>query len=82
MLPYEESESIEFKEALPNTKELAKDIVALANTKGGLIYLGIKDKTAQVAGIHITPRLKHRIIDISSSCDSPVDVEIEEQTCL
>jgi len=80
MLPHEESESIEFKEAMPNTKELAKDIVAFANTKGGLIYLGIKDKTAQVVGIHITPKLKDRITDISSNCDPPVDIELEEQT--
>lgn len=73
MLTTKESESIEFKESMPRTKELAKDIVAFANTS-----LGVQDKTAQVVEINITQKLKDRITDICGSCDPPV--EVEEQT--
>lgn len=38
---YQESETIELKQEL--TKNIKKEIVALANSKGGTIYIGIKD---------------------------------------
>lgn len=38
---YRESESIELKREL--TKDLKKEIVAFANTKGGTIYIGVED---------------------------------------
>ena len=38
---YQESETIELKREL--TKNIKKEIVAFANTKGGTIYIGIDD---------------------------------------
>ena len=38
---YKESEFVELKEQL--TKEIKKEIVAFANSKGGTIYIGISD---------------------------------------
>lgn len=45
-----ESETIEFKcynshKSLCDSKELAEEVVALANTKGGLIIIGVKDSS-------------------------------------
>lgn len=36
-----ESESVEFKQSL--TEDIAKEVIAFANTHGGIIYLGIDD---------------------------------------
>ena len=79
MLPTKESETIEFKESMPRTKEFAKDMVAFANTKGGEIYLGIQDKTAQVVGIKSTTKLKDMITNIAGKCDPPIELEIKEK---
>jgi predicted HTH transcriptional regulator len=46
-----ESEEVEFKEKVPvESKDFAKEIAAFASTKGGRIYLGIKDN-GDISGI-------------------------------
>ena len=40
-----ETTTIQFKEQFTEQKEIAKEMVAFANTLGGQIFLGIKDKT-------------------------------------
>ncbi len=46
-----ETSQVQFKEALPNSESLSREIVAMSNTAGGLILFGIKDKTAAVIGL-------------------------------
>lgn len=43
MINLKESETIEFKESLGELDDIAKTIVAFANTKGGIIYVGVAD---------------------------------------
>ena len=45
---YRESETIELKQEL--TKNIKKEIVAFANTKGGTIYIGVNDN-GEILGI-------------------------------
>lgn len=45
---FNESETIEFKREL--TKEIKKEIVAFANTKGGTIYIGVDDN-GEIVGL-------------------------------
>ncbi|MGW1550268.1 AlbA family DNA-binding domain-containing protein [Streptomyces sp. NPDC002346] len=53
----EESDDLDWKEMLPQQprdgrwNELAKDVAAMANTRGGLIIFGVQDKTTVLVGI-------------------------------
>jgi len=38
-----ESEKVEFKEYLPNDKAIARDLIAFANTEGGILLVGVSD---------------------------------------
>ncbi|MEN8908343.1 MAG: RNA-binding domain-containing protein [Clostridiales bacterium] len=61
-------------------KELAKDIIAIANSRGGRGYLifGIEDKTRNVIGIREDLYSEERIQQIIyNRCDPPVPVSLE-----
>ncbi|MFP8963234.1 RNA-binding domain-containing protein [Streptomyces nanhaiensis] len=53
----QESDDLDWKERLPQPprdgrwNEFAKDIAAMANTRGGLLIFGVKDKTTELVGI-------------------------------
>jgi ATP-dependent DNA helicase RecG len=69
-----EGHTIEFKENI-NT-DLAKEFVAMANSGGGRIFIGIAD-TNKVSGIIVTNSLLSQIQDIAAHCDPAVAIEIE-----
>ncbi|MER5466873.1 ATP-binding protein [Streptomyces sp. NPDC002668] len=52
-----ESDDLDWKEKLPEPprdgrwNELAKDVAAMANTRGGLLIFGVRDKTTDLVGI-------------------------------
>ena len=46
-----ETTTIQFKEQFTGQKEIAKEMIAFANTLGGQIFFGIKDKTGELAGL-------------------------------
>lgn len=46
-----ETTTIQFKELFTGQKEIAKEMVAFANTLGGQIFFGIKDKTGELVGL-------------------------------
>ena len=64
---------VEFKERLSN---LDREIVAFANTAGGVIYLGVDD-SGKVIGITIDNSLKSQITDIAHNCDPSIKIELE-----
>jgi len=66
---------IEFKENF-DSKSLAKEIVAFANSEGGRIFLGISDK-GEMKGIEISNKLKSQIQDIARNCDPVVKINLE-----
>ncbi len=47
-----ESERVEFKESLAEIKEILQTIVAFANSKGGIILIGVKDN-GEIKGVNI-----------------------------
>jgi len=51
----DESDTLEFKESTGEWKEIIKTISAFANTKGGIIFVGINDKR-KISGIQIGKR--------------------------
>lgn len=67
--------TVEFKEHY--TPRIDEDIVAFANTKGGVILLGVRDDRT-VSGEKLTNDLKARINSIARNCNPPVLVKIKQ----
>lgn len=80
-----EGRKVDFKQSLDlemesGKKELAKDICALANSKGGRGYLiiGVEDKTKKILGIDEKKYSEEQIQQIiSSRCEPPIPVALE-----
>lgn len=69
-----EGTTLEFKESLPAS--FARDLVAMANSIGGRILLGVRDD-GTVVGVKNSNALCARIQDIARNCDPPVTVMVE-----
>ena len=67
--------TVEFKEHF--TSRIDEDLVAFANTKGGVILLGVKDDRT-VSGEKLTNDLKARINSVARNCNPPVQVKIKQ----
>ena len=69
-----EGTTLEFKENL--SASFARELVAMANTIGGRILLGVRDD-GTVTGVKDSNSLRARIQDIARNCDPPVKVLVE-----
>ena len=69
-----EGTTLEFKESLSSS--FARELVAMANTIGGKILLGVRDN-GDVVGAGDSNSLRARIQDIARNCDPPVKVVVE-----
>ena len=69
-----EGTTLEFKEAL--SASFARELVALANTVGGKILLGVRDDHS-IAGIRDTNELRARLQGLARNCDPPVKARVE-----
>lgn len=69
-----EGTMLEYKESL--SASFARELVALANTLGGRILLGVRDD-GSVIGINDSNELRARVQDIARNCDPPVQVLVE-----
>jgi ATP-dependent DNA helicase RecG len=74
LLQEREGTTLEFKENL--SASFAREMVALANTIGGRILLGVRDD-GSVVGVKDSNHLRARIQDIARNCDPPVKVLVE-----
>lgn len=85
LLKQSEGPKLDFKEKIDiatesGKKELAKDVLAIANTQGGRghILVGIRDKSKEVVGINPEDYAEERIQQtLSLRCDPPVFVRVE-----
>lgn len=69
-----EGQRVEFKERFAN---LDREIVAFANTAGGIIYLGVDD-SRKIIGIPIDNQLKSQVTDIAHNCDPSIQITFQE----
>jgi len=46
-----ETSKVQFKETLPNAESVSREMVAMANSGGGIILLGVRDKVGTVTGL-------------------------------
>lgn len=83
----EEGTKLDFKLRLElwtdsGKKEIAKDISAIANSRGGrgYIVIGIEDKSKAVIGIEEGEFFKEEQIQqiVTSRCDPPIPIKVEE----
>jgi len=64
--------TIEFKEKF--TPKIDRDIVAFANSKGGLLLLGVDDR-GKVVGETLTNKMKAEINTIARNCDPSIHIK-------
>jgi hypothetical protein len=64
---------LEYKEGLSSS--FAREMVALANTSGGRILLGVRDD-GTIKGIADANQLRARIQDIARNCDPPIKIRL------
>ncbi len=69
-----EGVTLEYKESLSSS--FARELVALANTAGGRILLGVRDN-GSVKGIEDSNQMRARIQDIARNCDPPVKILLQ-----
>ena len=46
-----ETTRVQFKREFTTQKEMAKEMIAFANSKGGMILFGVEDKTGELVGL-------------------------------
>jgi hypothetical protein len=95
-----ESDDLDWKEQLPQPpregrwNELAKDVAAMANTRGGLIIFGVRDATCELVGIdpdevnieqyaqwvrnHVQPYLPDLTFTVLTSADGTTSVLVAD----
>lgn len=70
-IPLREAVETEFKQQFPERAiDVAKELIAFANTTGGKIYFGVDDD-GFVIGISDSPDLERRICGVSRNCCEP-----------
>jgi len=48
-----ESSKVQFKERLPHPDSFANELIAFSNSQGGIIIIGVNDKTGELNGLSL-----------------------------
>ncbi len=65
-----ENQALEFKQTWPRAEQMAREIVALANTSGGTIIMGVQDDQ-HIIGVDIDPQQEQWVMNIARQAISP-----------
>lgn len=72
-----ESLTLEFKKRVPTPDRLAKEVIALANTAGGHVFIGVDDD-GTVSGLRDAIEEEYALREaLNQHCDPPVTVSTE-----
>lgn len=66
-----EGKTLEFKRDVSSPEGLVKTVVAFANTAGGVVVVGVDDKSRTVVGVDQPRRLEERIASLISDSITP-----------
>ena len=66
---------IEFKESF--YPRIDREIVALSNSEGGKIFLGVRDD-GTIKGVNISNKLKSQIQDLARNCDPEIKIFLDQ----
>lgn len=78
-LSQNESKTLEFKENAKSLAGIVKTVVAFANTSGGILLIGVKDKTKEIIGVQNSLQEEERIANAINDSIAPLiipDIEI------
>jgi ATP-dependent DNA helicase RecG len=79
ILDRHEGKTLEFKENTNSTLNIVKTVIAFANTAGGILVIGIRDKTKEVVGVEHVLEEEERLTSIIADSIEPLllpDIEI------
>ena len=80
LLSREEGKNLEFKENTSSLQPIVRTIVAFANTAGGVIVIGVQDKTKKVIGVANILLEEERLTNIIAESIQPLlipDIQIQ-----
>lgn len=78
LLKKPESKTLEFKRDLSSPANVLRSMIAFANTSGGVLIIGVEDKTKKICGIDDPLLLEEKLANIITDCIEPKIVpEIE-----
>lgn len=86
LIKKEEGVKLDFKLKLSlqsegNKKELAKDVCAIANSRGGrgYIIIGVEDKSKEIIGVNESEIIKEEQVQqiVSSRCEPPIPISVD-----
>jgi ATP-dependent DNA helicase RecG len=81
LLSREEGKTLEFKESTQSLSNIIKTVIAFANTAGGIIVIGVQDRTKKIIGIEKALDEEERLINTISDSIAPFLIpNIEIQT--
>jgi len=66
-----EGKTLEFKRDLSSAKGMLKTVVAFANTAGGILLIGVEDRTGHVRGVEDALGLEERLANLFSDRIAP-----------
>ena len=75
-----ESSRVQFKERLPHIDSLAQEMVAFSNTEGGIIIIGVNDKTGDLNGLSFQElqSVNQQLVNVASqSVFPPIVIKTE-----
>ena len=80
LLAQNEGQTLEFKESTKSLLPIIKAVVAFANTAGGVIVIGVEDKSKKIIGIEEVLDEEERLVNAISDSIEPFlvpDIEIQ-----
>jgi len=78
LLEQGEGQSVEFEKTIPAEDDIARDMVAFANTDGGKLVFGLDDKNKHLTGVEIIGNFDDWIRDIPKNhCKPAINPNIE-----
>lgn len=66
-----ETSTVQFKREITHNDSMAAEIVAMANSLGGMILLGVVDKTGEIVGVDLNGNINERIANIATNNVKP-----------
>jgi len=68
-----ESSTVQFKERLPHQDSLAQEMVAFSNTEGGILIIGVNDKTGSLNGLSFDEiqTINRQLVNVASQSVFP-----------
>lgn len=72
LLAKDEGKTLEFKENTKSLQKIIQTLIAFANTAGGTLIIGVKDKTKEVVGLEDALKDEEKIANAISDCIAPL----------